>query len=125
MANDPNDVPYWRGETCRIIRQQFWLGTRPPEQGWSMNRECTIFNGFLRQFSAQEIFGAYSVMRRCLGSEIPNTPVDGRVFNVAGKRDRLARCVAFWRREQSQAPAPPTVKDLIDSVRLGRFGHVK
>jgi hypothetical protein len=96
------DLAYWRGETCAVIRRDFWKGNRPPDPRWNMGRECTIFNQLARQYTPEEIHGAYSVMRRCLAGEIPSGPVDGRVFNVDGRRDRLSRCVAFWRRQQDR-----------------------
>jgi hypothetical protein len=114
------DLAYWRGEACAVIRAELWRGNAPPDPRWNMGRECTIFNGFCRQFTPEEVHGAYTVMRRCLGREVPPGPVDGRIFNVAGKRERLSRCVAFWRREQqARAANDGAVAELVRRVSLG------
>lgn len=117
---DPNDLHYWRGEACAIIRRELWQGSRPPQRGWHMGRECTIFTQLARQYTPEEVWGAYAVARECLGPELPPGPVDGRIFNVKNRRDRLARCVAHWRRLVVEAGSvEEAVMRIIGSVTFG------
>jgi hypothetical protein len=103
-SGDPLAAP--RGEAARLIRAGLWKGERPPATAppnWSMGRDLSVWRGLLKQFTPEELNGGLSVVRRALREDLADDrPITMAFFNSAGKRDRMSRCVAYWRQQESR-----------------------
>lgn len=107
-----------------IIREHLWLGSEPPRvsgsETWNMGRDLSIAFGFLEreECTLDELAGAITVARRTLGLS-RDQPITMRIFQVAGRRDRLNECVAAWRKtEQASGHIGVILGDLMGGVHV-------
>src|SRR5690606_4714361 len=88
-----------------VIREHLWLGDEPPRVSGSescdMGRDLSIAYGFLqrKECALDELAGAITVARRTLGLD-RDRPLTMRIFQVAGRRDRLHECISAWRKAE-------------------------
>lgn len=107
-----------------IIREHLWLGDEPPRvsgsETWDMGRDLSIAFGFLDRGEVRldELAGAITVARRTLGLS-RDRPLTMRIFQVAGRRDRLHECIAAWRKtEQASGRIGVILGDLMGGVHV-------
>jgi len=107
-----------------IIREHLWLGDEPPRvsgsETWDMGRDLSIAFGFLDrgEVTLDELAGAITVARRTLGLS-RDRPLTMRIFQVAGRRDRLNQCIAAWRKaERASGHIGVILGDLIGGVHV-------
>lgn len=102
----PDPLKEARGEAATLIRTHVWLGKKPPETAgpeWDMKRDLSIWGQLLKQFRPDEVNGGISVLRLALAEDLPGSrPITMAYFARDGTRDRMSRCVAYWRRLESQ-----------------------
>lgn len=107
-----------------IIREHLWLGDDPPRvsgsETWDMGRDLSIAFGFLqrKECTLDELAGAITVARRTLGLG-RDRPLTMRIFQVAGRRDRLNECIAAWRKaERASGRIGVILGDLMGGVHV-------
>lgn len=107
-----------------IIREHLWLGSEPPRvsgsETWDMGRDLSVAFGFLerKECTLDELAGAITVARRTLGLS-RDRPLTMRIFQVAGRRDRLNECVAAWRKaERASGRIGVILGDLMGGVHV-------
>jgi hypothetical protein len=97
-----------KGEAAALIREHLWCGTQPPRdapKGWTMGRDLTIWQQHAERHGPAAVNGALTTMRETLGI---SAPVTMRLFNVAGRADRMEQCIGAWRKAQAAAREVPT-----------------
>jgi len=107
-----------------IIREHLWLGDDPPRvsgsETWDMGRDLSIAFGFLqrKECTLDELAGAITVARRTLGLD-RDRPLTMRIFQVAGRRDRLHECISAWRKaERASGRIGVILGDLMGGVHV-------
>lgn len=102
----PDPLKEARGEAATLIRAHVWLGSKPPPTAgddWTMSRDLSVWKQLLKQFRPDEVNGGLSVLRLALAEDLPaGRPITMAYFARDGSRDRMIRCVAYWRRLESQ-----------------------
>lgn len=90
------------------VREHLWQSKTVPDgvrpKDWSMGREITIARQIVesRRATLDQLLGAIGVARSTLGLDGPLTL---RIFNVQGRHDQLAVCVAAWQKLQLREKA--------------------
>ena len=95
-----------QNEAAELIRQHLWLGSAPPEPGWEMANELSIWARLAKQHGAGNVNGAITVCRKAL--RLTRAPLTMKLFNARGHRNRLQDAVRWWQQENLRRAADPS-----------------
>src|SRR5690606_1655393 len=123
-SDQPIDRKAVAATLAPLIREHLWLGDEPPRvsgsESWDMGLDLSIAFGFLqrKECTLDELAGAITVARRTLGLS-RGRPLTMRIFQVAGRRDRLNQCIAAWRKaERASGRIGVILGDLMGGVHV-------
>lgn len=87
---EPTPDPF--GEAAQLIREHWWLAKNPPEPGWTMGKERTIWRGFAKAHGAEVVNAAIPLARAHF--DMNGEPFTGKLVNSQKTRARWNDCLS-------------------------------